>query len=100
MANKLILYHKIFAEQVQAYPSPDHRSTALATQAGMLFVCLYFSPQTLHQQNAKMREIVDKYFADNWVISYYMGHTVNLIDAWDAFKAAKLALNNTLQVFI
>lgn len=45
-----------------------------------------------------MREIVDKYFPDNWVISLYMGFTVNIVDSWEAFKAAKSALNNTLEV--
>lgn len=53
--------------QISAYPSPEHRSTALAGQAAMLFVCLYFDPSILHQQTAKMREVVDKYFPDNWV---------------------------------
>lgn len=53
--------------QVSAYPLPEHRSTALATQAAMLYVILYFDPSILHTQQAKMREIVDKYFPDNWV---------------------------------
>lgn len=53
--------------QVSAYPLPEHRSTALANQAAMLYVCLYFSPSILHTSQAKMREIVDKYFPDNWV---------------------------------
>lgn len=82
--------------QVSAYPLPEHRSTALANQAAMLYVCLYFSPSILHTQQAKMREIVDKYFPDNWVISIYMGITVNLVEAWDPYKAAKTALNYTL----
>lgn len=79
--------------QLAIYPHPDHRSTALSTQAAMLFVCLFFTPQTLHSQVAQMREIVDKFYPDNWVISIYMGVTVNLIDAWDEFKAAKAALS-------
>jgi hypothetical protein len=33
----------------------------------MLYVCLYFTPSILQTQQAKMREIVDKYFPDNWV---------------------------------
>ena len=33
----------------------------------MLYVILYFSPTTLHHQEAQMREIVDKHFPDNWV---------------------------------
>uniref|UniRef100_A0A8C5DR37 WASH complex subunit 5 n=1 Tax=Gouania willdenowi TaxID=441366 RepID=A0A8C5DR37_GOUWI len=82
--------------QVSAYPLPEHRSTALANQAAMLYVCLYFSPSILQTQQAKMREIVDKYFPDNWVISIYMGITVNLVDAWEPYKAAKTALNYTL----
>lgn len=81
--------------QISAYPLPEHRSTALATQAAMLYVILYFSPQTLHSQQAKTREIVDKHFPDNWVTTIYMGIVVNLADAWDSYKAAKTALNNT-----
>ncbi|KAG8225241.1 hypothetical protein J437_LFUL008778 [Ladona fulva] len=83
--------------QVSAYPLPEHRSAALSSQAAMLYVCLYFSPDTLHSQTAKMREIVDKFFPDNWVISIYMGITVNLVEAWDSYKAAKSALSNTVQ---
>ncbi|XP_020897630.1 WASH complex subunit 5 [Exaiptasia diaphana] len=82
--------------QISAYPLPEHRSTALATQASMLYVILYFAPEILHNQQAKMREIVDKHFPDNWVISTYMGIVVNLVEAWEPYKAAKTALNNTL----
>lgn len=53
--------------QISAYPSPEHRSTALSSQAVMLFICLFFNASILHSQSAKMREIVDKYFPDNWV---------------------------------
>uniref|UniRef100_A0A8C3PLC6 WASH complex subunit 5 n=1 Tax=Calidris pygmaea TaxID=425635 RepID=A0A8C3PLC6_9CHAR len=84
--------------QVSAYPLPEHRSTALATQAAMLYVILYFDPSILHTQQAKMREIVDKYFPDNWVISIYMGITVNLAEVWEPYKAAKTALNYTLDL--
>jgi WASH complex subunit strumpellin len=57
-----------------------------------------------------MREIVDKHFPDNWVISYYLGFTVDLSIVWEPYKAAKLgtlifsylkayilALSNTIQ---
>lgn len=83
--------------QISVYPLPEHRSTALATQAGMLFVCLFFSARALHQQNARMREIVDKFFSDNWIVSIYIGITINLVDAWEPYKAAKNALINTIE---
>lgn len=84
--------------QISAYPLPEHRSTALATQAAMLYVILYFAPDILHTQQAKMREIVDKHFPDNWVISIYMGMTVNLVEVWTPYKAASTALANSLDV--
>ena len=44
-----------------------------------------------------MREIVDKYFSDNWVVPFYMGFTIDLSVVWETFRAAKLALKNILQ---
>jgi WASH complex subunit strumpellin len=80
-----------------AYPAPGHRSTALATQSAMLYVILFFEPETLNGKEATMREIVDKHFTDNWVLPIYMGCTVDLSDAWTPYKAASRALNNILQ---
>lgn len=56
--------------QLSSYPNPDHRSTALAGQAAMLFVCLFFKPKILNEEFTIMREIVDKFFSDNWVGNY------------------------------
>lgn len=43
-----------------------------------------------------MREIVDKHFADNWVIAFYLGYTVDLSLEWGPqYPAAKTALDNT-----
>jgi WASH complex subunit strumpellin len=84
--------------QITSYPNPEHRSVALATQAAMLYVILFFAPDILHTQQSQMREIVDKHFPDNWVISLYMGITVNLIEAWEPYKAARMALDNILQM--
>lgn len=89
------IYH-----QMQKFPSPEHRTTALAAQSAMLFLCLYFQPETLASQHSRMREICDKFFYNNWVISLYMGLTVNLVDAWDGYKAAKSAMSNILQPHI
>lgn len=81
--------------QLAVYTIPEHRSAAFATQGGMLFVCLFFTPHYLHSDATKMREIVDKFFPSNWIVAVYMGVTINVVDYWDNFKAAKSALNNT-----
>lgn len=81
--------------QISVYTVPEHRSAALSTQSSMLLICLFFSPQCLHSDTSKMREIVDKFFPSNWVVAIYMGITINIIDFWENFKAAKTALNNT-----
>ncbi|KAL9649133.1 hypothetical protein ABK040_004155 [Willaertia magna] len=84
--------------QTSYYPLPEHRSVALSTQASMLFIILYFKYNILNDEYAIMREIVDKHFNDNWVISYYMGFTIDLTFVWKDFKAASLAINNIVQL--
>jgi WASH complex subunit strumpellin len=54
--------------QMRVYPLPEHQSFALAQQASMLYVVLFFSPRTLAEEKKEMREIVDKHFSDNWVV--------------------------------
>ncbi|KAF7380584.1 hypothetical protein HZH68_016449 [Vespula germanica] len=75
----------------------EYRNTALSTQASMLVIILCFKPEILNTQTAVMREIVDKFFSDNWVISIYMGIVINLKDWWLPYKAARTALNNNLE---
>ena len=58
----------------------------------MLFVLLYFEPNWLTKESAKMREIVDKHFYDNWIVPVYMGNTVDLSKWWYPYKSAWLAL--------
>lgn len=82
----------------KAFTELEHQTAAFSTQASMIYVLLYFYPDILHNRQPVMREIVDKHFADNWVINLYMGMSVNLIDAWEPYKAAKAALNNTLDL--
>lgn len=81
--------------QLAVYTIPEHQASALATQASMLVVCLFFAPHYLHSDVSKMREISDKFFPSNWVIPIYMGVTLNIVDFWENFKAAKSALTNT-----
>ena len=84
--------------QARCYPNPEHRCTAFSEQASMLFVCLFFAPTILESEASTMREIVDKFFPDNWILSVYMGSIFNLVDWWEPYKAAKAALNNTIVV--
>lgn len=62
----------------------------------MIFILLGFVPKILEKENAKMREIVDKHFPDNWVLPVYQGHLVDLTVFWEHFPAAKLALSNNI----
>jgi WASH complex subunit strumpellin len=36
-----------------------------------------------------MREIVDKHFPDNWVITMYLGFPVDLMVEWEVYPAAR-----------
>ncbi|XP_014219163.1 WASH complex subunit 5 [Copidosoma floridanum] len=83
--------------QTRAFPHPDHRSIALANQSSMLVILLSFRPSVLMNQSAVMREIVDRFYPDSWIISVYMGIVIDLCDWWSPYKAAKTALNNTLE---
>ena len=83
--------------QMNIFPQPEHRSHALSNQAAMLYVLLYFRAEILHNEQAVMREIVDKFFPDNWILSVYMGNIiVNLSESWENYKAARNAIGNTL----
>ena len=75
---------------------PMHRSHALATQASIIFCLLPFVPRILDDQQAKMREICDKHFPDNWVIPIYGGQLADLLAYWESWPAAKKALENNI----
>lgn len=82
--------------EIPAYPNPDHRSFALANQAAMLYVAMFFSPDLLANESSKLREFVDKHFYDNWVIPVFMGYVVDLTNEWQTYDAAKRAIDNTI----
>ena len=64
----------------------------------MLFVILFFYGDILEAKKAKMRELVDKHFSDNWVIPFYLGYYVDLTVEWADYDDAKKALENTLDL--
>ncbi|XP_062185489.1 uncharacterized protein LOC133889062 isoform X2 [Phragmites australis] len=80
---------------VRFYPDPQHRTTALSLQAGHLYVLLFYSHGLLHSGLA-MREIVDRFFKDNWVVPIFLHFSVDLLVSWDAYKEAKLSLLSCL----
>lgn len=44
-----------------------------------------------------MRETVDKFFPDGFMVAGYMGLTTDVSIQWQAYPAAKAALENTLR---
>lgn len=84
-------------QQASVFPNIDHRSIRLSRQASMLYVILFFDPAVLRDETGKLREVVDKYFHDNWVVHVYAGLTADLNLHWsERFPAAKFALDNVL----
>uniref|UniRef100_A0A915Q3Y6 WASH complex subunit strumpellin n=1 Tax=Setaria digitata TaxID=48799 RepID=A0A915Q3Y6_9BILA len=67
-------------------------------QRAFLSVCLFFMPSILHSDHTVMRHIVDTFFTEECVIHLHMGILINIIDAWDHYKAASNALQHTLDV--
>ncbi|EYB91544.1 hypothetical protein Y032_0204g1866 [Ancylostoma ceylanicum] len=59
-----------------------------------IFVCLLFKPSTLKSDFSKMRQIVEDFFRDEWVLQLGLGLNVNLLDSWQPYRAAITALTN------
>ncbi|OVA09696.1 WASH complex [Macleaya cordata] len=77
------------------YPDPEHCSVALASQAGYLYILLFYLPVMLHNEFV-MREIVDRFFRDSLVVPIFMYFTVDLSLSWDTYKGAKASLSSCL----
>ncbi|KAI1708257.1 hereditary spastic paraplegia protein strumpellin domain-containing protein [Ditylenchus destructor] len=69
-------------------------------QCAMIYTCLYFKPDYLQNQYAFMRQIVDKYFADKWILSLHFELKVDICQKWDSYKAASGALSNTVDTSV
>eukprot|EP00884_Botryococcus_braunii_P002738 jgi/Botrbrau1/12465/Bobra.0169s0012.2 len=78
--------------QVPHYPSPDHRTTALAHQAAGLYIALYYVPHVLQKDTAVMRALVDRHFCDCWMVSWAPGFRADLALEWDSWRAARAAI--------
>ncbi|KAM3720524.1 WASH complex subunit [Dirofilaria immitis] len=69
-------------------------------QRAFLSVCLFFLPTLLHSDHVVMRHIVDTFFTEEWIVHLHMGIVMNMLDAWDHYKAASSALQHALNAQI
>ena len=80
-------------DQQSAYPATsEYQTLAFSQQASLLVITLFFCPRTLEKQQKIMMDIVSKHFHDNFVISFYMGYTIDINEYWKEFKEAHTAL--------
>ncbi|KAJ1374630.1 hypothetical protein KIN20_037361 [Parelaphostrongylus tenuis] len=63
-----------------------------------IFVCLLFKPSVLRTDNIKMRQIVENFFRDDWVLQLGLGLNINMIDAWQHYRAAFVAITNQMDI--
>ncbi|PIO69873.1 hypothetical protein TELCIR_08291 [Teladorsagia circumcincta] len=63
-----------------------------------IFICLVFKPSTLKNDAIKMRQIVEDFFRDEWVIQLGLGLNVNLLDYWQSYRAALTAITNQVDI--
>lgn len=62
----------------------------------MIYTCLYFKLEIIETNTSTMRQIVDRYFSNKWVISLHVELLVDLRVKWTPFKAASNAISNTI----
>uniref|UniRef100_A0A914EH19 Uncharacterized protein n=1 Tax=Acrobeloides nanus TaxID=290746 RepID=A0A914EH19_9BILA len=63
----------------------------------MIYVCLFFKSDILHNQFSIMRQIVDKYFQSDYIIPIHLELTVNLMLKWEPYKAASSTLQTEIK---
>ncbi|KAL3998638.1 Hereditary spastic paraplegia protein strumpellin family protein [Acanthocheilonema viteae] len=99
----LVLYTDVlFPDENELVPHELSRRGIRASryQRAFLSVCLFFHPTLLHSDHVVMRHIVDTFFTEEWVVHLHMGIVINMLDAWDHYKAASNALQHALSAQI
>jgi len=89
-----LMTHDMYEDKV-SFPSFKHRTARLSKQASNIFVILQFHPKMMAQSDL-MRQVVDRFFGDNWVIPLYNGELVDLSIEWSVQLHALKALENAL----
>ena len=81
-------------DQLLAYPTTnEYQTVAFSQQASILVVILFFCQKMLEKDHKNMYDIVSKHFHDNYVVSFYMGYTIDINEYWKDFKEAHNALD-------
>ena len=83
-------------EQQLAYVNTDYQSIAFSQQASLLVVILFFCPDFLEKDQRNMYDLTRKHFDDNFVVSFYMGYTIDINEYWKDFKEA----HNSLELYM
>ena len=100
--NGTIIGNDIYDMQTVYPTTNEYKTVAFSQQASLLVINLFFTPETLEKDRKNMYDVVSKHFHDNYVISIYMGYTIDINEYWRDFKIAHSALdfnkkNNTMK---
>ena len=91
--NGTIIGNDIYDMQMVYPTTNEYKTVAFSQQASLLVITLFFTPETLEKDKKNMYDIVSKHFHDNYVISIYMGYTIDINEYWKDFKVAHSALD-------
>ena len=91
--NGTIIGNDIYEQQLVYPTTNEYKSVTFSQQASLLVVNLFFTPDTLEKDKKNLYDIISKHFYDNYIISLYMGYTIDIIEYWKDFKSASNALD-------
>ena len=92
-----ILGNDIYEQQL-AYPSTtEYQSVVFSQQGSLIVVVLFFCPDILEKDKRTIYDIISKHFHDVFVISFYMGYSIDIYEYWKDFKEANGALEFTMK---
>jgi WASH complex subunit strumpellin len=87
----------LYPSQSYAFPSFHHRSSKFGQQSAMLLIILFFDECSLKHNTNLMRQVVDKFIHDTWIIPLYNGSVIDLSLEWNQqYPAAMNAINHVI----
>ena len=91
--NSTIVGNDIYEQQLVYPTTNEYKSITFSQQASLLVVNLFFTPETLEKDKKNMFDIISKHFYDNYIVSLYMGYSIDINEYWKEFKAAHNGLD-------